>query len=71
MIGPARDGGYCLVGMTGAFRRLFAAMPWGTDMALHLAYGHQAFSVRRNDSARIARFEETIMDDTDYHRRKR
>lgn len=34
VIGPTHDGGYYLIGMTGAFPQVFTQMPWGTDAVL-------------------------------------
>jgi len=37
VIGPARDGGYYLIGLTGAGPDLFRGIPWGTDRVLPMA----------------------------------
>jgi len=34
VLGPAEDGGYYLVGMSGAHEALFEGIPWSTDRAL-------------------------------------
>lgn len=34
VLGPARDGGYVLIGATRLDRRIFHAVPWGTDRVL-------------------------------------
>lgn len=31
VLGPARDGGYYLIGLTGRVPELFAGLPWGTE----------------------------------------
>jgi rSAM/selenodomain-associated transferase 1 len=36
VLGPARDGGYYLIGLTRPVPELFAAMPWSTDRVLAL-----------------------------------
>ena len=34
VLGPARDGGYYLIGLTAPYPELFQDMPWGTDAVL-------------------------------------
>jgi glycosyltransferase A (GT-A) superfamily protein (DUF2064 family) len=34
VLGPALDGGYYLVGISGLYRQLFAGIKWGTDRVL-------------------------------------
>ena len=34
VLGPAMDGGYYLVGLSGLYRQLFAGIKWGTDQVL-------------------------------------
>ncbi len=36
VLGPARDGGYYLVGLRRMYPRLFLAIPWGTDEVLQI-----------------------------------
>jgi rSAM/selenodomain-associated transferase 1 len=36
VLGPARDGGYYLIGLTGLPPKLFEGIPWGTDQVLQL-----------------------------------
>ncbi len=36
VLGPARDGGYYLIGLTGTPPKLFEGIPWGTDRVLEL-----------------------------------
>ena len=36
VLGPARDGGYYLIGLTGIPPKLFEGIPWGTDQVLPL-----------------------------------
>jgi len=36
VLGPATDGGYYLIGLTGAPPKLFEGIPWGTDQVLPL-----------------------------------
>ncbi len=36
VLGPARDGGYYLIGLTGVPPKLFEGIPWGTDKVLEM-----------------------------------
>ena len=36
VLGPARDGGYYLIGLTGVPPKLFEGIPWGTDRVLEM-----------------------------------
>ena len=36
VLGPARDGGYYLIGLTGVPPKLFEGIPWGTDQVLRM-----------------------------------
>jgi rSAM/selenodomain-associated transferase 1 len=39
VVGPARDGGYYLIGLKHASRRLFDQMPWGTPAVFRRRHG--------------------------------
>ncbi|MBL0350310.1 MAG: TIGR04282 family arsenosugar biosynthesis glycosyltransferase [Elusimicrobia bacterium] len=58
VLGPARDGGYYLLGLRRPCPALFAEMPWSSDRVL-------AETIRRLDAARLSHERLDVLDDID------
>ena len=58
VLGPARDGGYYLIGLTGPAPKLFEAMPWGGDQVI-------SETLRRADAEGLAVHQLRPLNDID------